>query len=93
MTALPDGTLVLARNGIGRIHKSGNLKPGCSGYWVIDSTGDPGQDWSRPTFTQHVTPAVIGETVCPHRRFTHDCGLTHVTAEQLAWLPTKDGAS
>jgi hypothetical protein len=92
----PDGTLVVVRNGIGRIHKSGDVKPGCFGYWVISPTGDPGQDWAPPTFTQHVRPAVVGETVCLNPRF-HDClcrcwcGLTHVTREEMAWLPKAGG--
>lgn len=93
MATLPDGTLVIVRNGIGRIHKSGKLKSGCFGYWVIDQTGDYGQDWALPHFAQTVRPAVIGETVCPQPRFTHDCGLTHVTVEQLGWLPRKGDES
>jgi hypothetical protein len=84
---------VTPRGQLGRIHKSGNITSGCFGYWVIDSTGDPGQDHSPPQFTQTVRAAVVGETVCPHPRLTHDCGLAHVTAEQLTWLPrrTTDG--
>jgi hypothetical protein len=98
MTTLADGTLVVtARGRIGRIHKSGNIKPGCPGYWVIDQTGDPGQDWGYPTFTQTVTPAVVGETVCPNPRFPVCvcmcwCGLAHVTREQMTWLPRIGGA-
>jgi hypothetical protein len=92
MDRYPDGMLVLVRNGIGRIHKSGNLKPGCFGYWVIDRTGDSGQDWGFPAFTQHVTPAVVGATVCVNPRFPTCkcmcwCGLTHVSREEMAWLP------
>jgi hypothetical protein len=90
---LPVGTLVIAGSGIGRIHKVGSIVPGCPGYWVMAPTGDPGQDWAHPSFTQTVRPAVVGETVCVNPSFREClcrcwCGLTHVTREQMAWLPT-----
>ena len=92
MVSYSVGTLVLAGAGIGRIHKVGNLKPGCPGYWVSSRPTDPGQDWAYPQFTQHVRPAIVGGTVCVNPWFTHCvcrcwCGLAHVTREQMAWLP------
>lgn len=88
---LPVGTLVLAGPGLGRIHRVGNIKPGCAGYWVSSPPTDPGQDWQHPQFTQHVRPAVVGETVCPNPWFTQCvcrcwCGLMHLAPEQMTWL-------
>lgn len=82
---IPDGAwLVTAVGGLSRIVRAKRLHR-ADGYDVQD--GGPYTHWLAD-WCAH--PAVIGVTVCPQPYGTHWCGLTHVTADQLTWLPRKE---
>jgi hypothetical protein len=95
---LPVGTVVISSRGLGWITQTGQ-HGGTDGYWISDQTGDSGTRPEPPrwpdtitavaTFAPAwcVTPAVVGRSVC-RRPWPHSCGLHHVTASALAWLPT-----
>lgn len=89
--SIPDvGTVVLAGNGLGRIVRHRRLG-GATGADVQSTEYNAGlytqfqQDWT-------IRPAVVGVTVCVQPRGEHFCGLHHVSREDLARLPRKDGA-
>lgn len=88
MAAVTEGTLVLSGGALGRVTRVGK-QAGAEGAWISSTTGDPGSTTSYPTFSPDfcIKPAVIGESVCPKPRFACYCGLTHLPADQLAWVP------
>jgi hypothetical protein len=71
----------MAVGGLGRIVRS-TRRNGAPGYDIMS-----GGSYSHflPDWCAH--PAVIGDTVCPHPYGTHWCGRTHVTADELTYLP------
>lgn len=85
MAKLAPGTIVVtATGGLGRIVRA-IRRNGAPGYDV--STPDSPYTRFWPDWTADHAAAVIGITVCDKPRFEHHCGLTHVTAAELATLP------
>lgn len=84
---ITEGMLVVAGNGIGRVHRVGK-RARANGAWIFASTGDGASMVRYPSFAPDwcITPAVIGKTVCATPRYGCFCGLTHVSAEELRWL-------
>jgi hypothetical protein len=86
---IPDGTAVVVARNLGRVVRARRYA-GAPGY-EVSVPPQTGLEGYAPHFAPDwcVTPAVVGETVCRSPRGVCHCGLLHVPASALAWLPER----
>jgi hypothetical protein len=87
-TLIPDGTVVVISRNLGRVIRARRYG-GADGYDVSAPIRSPRDEGHAPHFAPDwcTVPAVLGETVCRTPWGKCWCGLLHVSALELAWLP------